>query len=492
MTKKKEEKTIVMAASEVFPFSKTGGLGDVTGALSPALASRGFNVHVVTPLYRAVDCKKWNIPKRGKTISVPISSRIIEAKIYSIEHDGVTVHFIDAPAYFDRDGLYQQAGADYPDNLERFSFFAKAVIEAIVKLKLNPYVIHCHDWQAGLLLPLMRTIYHTEKRISNAATVLTIHNLGYQGTFDVKGWHLTGLPYSLFQHEFLEFHSKINVLKGGIVFADIITTVSPTYAKEILGSKLGYGLSGALKNREDSLFGVLNGIDTKEWNPTIDGHIPANYDASDMSGKKVCKDNLLAEMGLSKSNGPLMGIVSRLVEQKGIGLITPVIEGLLKKGAKLVVLGSGEKKYERRFKKMARQHPNAVAVSIGYDEALAHRIEAGADLFLMPSLYEPCGLNQMYSLAYGTPPVVRATGGLADTVSDFDPDTGKGNGFVFSKITSSAFRTAVSRAIELYSKDKKAWSKMTRNGMNDNYSWGRSAMAYEDIYHKAVKMREHK
>lgn len=491
MTEEDKPLTIVMAAPEAFPYSKTGGLGDVTGALPQALAALGHDVHLFTPLYRGVDRKKWQIPDKGEQIEVAISSRIIEATILTIERELVSVHFVDCPAYFDRDGIYQtESGVDHADNLERFSFFSKSVIEGALKLSLKPDIIHCHDWQTGLIPPLLRNVYREKDHIGDATAVLTIHNLSYQGIFPSRGWHLTGLAWSLFQHEFLEFHSQINLLKGAISFADLITTVSPTYAREIRDKEYGFGLEGMLESRHESLFGVLNGIDTKEWNPATDHRLPANYSVDDMSGKKICKEKLMAKLGLRDSDGPLIGVVSRLVEQKGLHLFAEVAEKILAKGARLALIGTGDAKIEEAFRQIAKNHPKRATCIIGYDDRIAHQIEAGADLFMMPSVFEPCGLNQMYSLAYGTPPLVRATGGLADTVYPFDRATGKGNGFTFTAPTSGALLTAAESAMALYSEEKGAWDIMVKNGMSEDHSWSGSATEYERLYRLAISWRK--
>ncbi|MGK7345936.1 MAG: glycogen synthase GlgA [Candidatus Nitrospinota bacterium M3_3B_026] len=483
---KKRPLTIVMASSEAVPYSKTGGLADVAGALSRALAGLGHNVHLFTPLYGAVNRKSAGIPERGITVKVPISSREVRGRILSAAAGKVKVRFVENDNYYGRRGLYNAPEGDYPDNAERFVFFCRAVLEGIRRLKIRPDVIHVNDWQTSLIPVYMKTLYRDDPAVGRAASLLTIHNLGYQGVFWKLDWHLTGLPWRLFSPGGLEFHDRINFLKGGIVFSDVITTVSETYAKEIMTPELGWGLEETLKGRKEDLRGVLNGIDTKAWSPATDPLIPANYTASDLAGKEVCKKALLEEMGLPPGDEPLMACVSRLASQKGFDLLAPVIERMLDEGARFVLLGSGDRGLEDFFRSLAEARPGSMAVRIGYDEGLAHRIEAGADLFLMPSHYEPCGLNQMYSLAYGTAPVVRATGGLNDTVTDYDPATGKGNGFKFTERTPRALYEKTAFALRLFRENRGAWVKMVKRGMREDHSWSHSAGKYERLYRLAL------
>ncbi|VAX18995.1 Glycogen synthase, ADP-glucose transglucosylase [hydrothermal vent metagenome] len=479
--------TIAFVSSEVAPYSKTGGLADVAGALPKAIARLGHNVHIFTPLHKMVDREKYKIPKRGIALKIPLSARICRGKIVSIEKQGsLNTHFIENDGYYHRDGIYQGADADYEDNAERFIFFCKATLEGIRKLKIKPDIIHVNDWQSSLIPIYLKSVYKDDPLLGSVPSMLTIHNLGYQGRFSKRNWHLTGLDWELFTSGKLEFHGDINFLKGGIEFADIITTVSKTYAKEIQAIEMGHGLGGVLLGRSKDIHGVLNGIDHDLWNPETDKLIPANYSARNLEGKKVCKTKLLEEMGLQASDKPLIAVVSRLADQKGFKLLLAKIGNILDLGTRFVLLGSGDKKMERAFMAVARKRGDDAAVRIGYDEKLAHRIEAGSDIFLMPSLYEPCGLNQMYSLAYGTAPVVRATGGLNDTIINFNPDSGKGNGFKFTKFSSEALYKKTMEAVALFKTDRLKWYKMVVNGMDEDHSWAGSALVYEKLYRNAV------
>jgi starch synthase len=481
---RKKGMTIVFASSEIFPFSKTGGLADVAGALAPALAAAGHEVHLFTPLYRSIDRKKWNIGLRGKKVKVPISARVVEGSLIDYSFGGITIHFVRQDDYFDREGFYTLNGVDHPDNLERFSFFSRGVIEGVRKLGIIPDLYHLNDWQTALIAGLLKGGYATDSAVV-APTLLTIHNLAYQGLFPTRDWHLTGLPWGFYSPRIGEYYGQISLLKSGIATADQITTVSPTYAAEILTPTFGYGLEGILGDRGKALTGVLNGIDPVEWNPAIDPALPANYSVGDMSGKKICRSALLAQSGLTDGGGPVIGAIARLVEQKGLHLAASVIEPFLDRGARLVLLGSGSAEMEKMFTDLAAARPGEVSVTIGYNDALAHQIEGGADLYLMPSLYEPCGLNQMYSLAYGTPPLARATGGLNDTVVPFDPITGQGNGFKFVEPTATALATELDRGVTLYQTDPTGWHRMVENGMNEDHSWKNSADHYIQLYQDA-------
>ncbi len=489
---KKEDKrlTIVFASSEAVPFSKTGGLADVSGALPSALAENGHDVHLFTPLYGTIDKKRFRLGKRGVKVKVAMSSRIVDGEVVSIRNEGVNVHFISNDSYFNRDGLYQtDSGGDYPDNAERFSFFCKAVLSGIKSLEIKPDVIHVNDWQTALVPVYLKTTHDLDPAFRKTASVMSIHNIGYQGLFDSRQWHLTGLDFSLFNPDLLEFHDQISFLKGGVAFSDILTTVSRTYAEEIQTGEYGCGLDGMLSARSKTLTGIVNGIDTKVWNPTTDKLIPANYSSRNLAGKKICRKTLLEKSGLKDNDEPVMGVISRLVEQKGFDLLAPSIDSLLDRGAKLVLLGSGHEGLEKVFRELAHKRPDKVSVTIGYNDRLAHMIEAGCDMFLMPSRYEPCGLNQLYSLGYGTPPVVRATGGLNDTVVNYDIVSGEGNGFKFHAPSPTDFYWKTVEAISLFSSNKDAWHKMVKNGMREDHSWSNSALEYEGRYRQAIALR---
>ncbi len=481
---------ILMAAGEALPYAKTGGLADVVGALSTALAKQGLSVAVFLPLYAQIDTDRFSLKPTGKTISVPLSDRTEEAEILTHEREGVTFYFIRKDPYFARPGLYGTNEGDYPDNAERFIFFSRGVLEGAKQLGLQPDILHCHDWHTGLIPVYLQTLY--ADAFKETASLFTIHNLGYQGIFWHYDWPLLNLPWDYFNYQALEFYEKINFLKGGLIFADTLTTVSPKYSKEIQTAAYGHHLEGVLSRRKKDLYGILNGIDTKEWNPAQDGYLSSQYDSKNLAGKEKCKSSLQKEVGLSvQKETPLFAMITRLTEQKGVDLVAALFEKLMKQPVQIVILGSGEKKYETLFESLAGKYPKQAAVRITYDTGLAHRIEAGADIFLMPSKYEPCGLNQMMSLRYGTVPIVRATGGLENTVVDFDSRTLQGNGFKFKAYTVTAFFRQIQNALSIYS-EKKKWQALIQNGMAGNYSWDASAEKYLKLYHLMIKKREGK
>ena len=468
---------ILMAASECVPLAKTGGLGDVVGALSAVLPGLGAECAVALPAYQSV-MEKVPAEETGIEIPIELGDRTATAKIFKTARAGrAPVYLIRHDPYFHRPEFYGTAQGDYPDNAERFAFFSKAVLE--LAAATGPWdVIHCHDWQSALV-PVLNKL---GGRGARPKTILTIHNLAHQGLFPYSEWPLVGLDASYFQPKYLEFFGRINFLKGGILFADALTTVSRKYAEEILTKEYGCGLEGVLADRRRDLHGILNGVDYSEWNPKGDPHIKKNYGVATLAGKAECKKDLQRVFGLpEKSTPPLLGIVSRLADQKGLDLLLDIIDDLLRMDLQIVVLGAGDQRYQDLLSKLPLAHPDKIAVRIGFDNALAHRIEAGADIFLMPSRYEPCGLNQIYSLKYGTPPVVRATGGLDDTIEDFDPLSGRGNGFKFAEYSGEAFLSAIKRALAVYVNDK-AWKHVIANGMAADFSWERSAREYLDLY----------
>ncbi len=482
---------VLFAASEVAPFAKTGGLADVAGALPRALARLGLDVRVVMPKYRLVDEAWHRLRPTGLSLEVPISGRTETAEVLEGRLDGpggkdpgVPVYLLRADRYYDRDGLYGVAGQDYADNAERFVFFSRAVVELARQGAFRPDLLHCHDWQTGLVPVYLESLYAGDPDVGGAASVFTIHNLGYQGLFWHYDMHLTGLGWELFTPEGIEFWGKISFLKGGLVFADMLTTVSPTYAKEIQAPEMGHGLDGVLRARADRLVGILNGIDYEEWNPSTDPHIAKTYAPRALAGKKACKADLQRTFGLPvEPRVPLFGVVTRLVEQKGCDLLAAILPALVERGAQLVLLGAGDPAYEDLFRNAAARWPAHVGARIAYDNALAHKIEAGADMFLMSSRYEPCGLSQMMSLKYGTVPIVRATGGLEDTVIEADPKQG-GNGFKFREYDAGALLAAVDRALALY-RNARAWQALVRRGMAADYSWDAAARQYLEVYRRA-------
>ena len=480
---------ILFISSEIAPFAKTGGLADVAGSLPGALKELGVDISSILPFYREVHKGKFPISKIIDDLKVPLGKERYSSRIYKTVSDGgVPVYLVEREDMYDRPNLYGDFNGDYYDNLARFTFFSRAVLEFIEKIDISPNIIHCHDWQTGLVPALVSGPYSGSPSLEGVKSVFTIHNIGYQGTFPAEDLSISGLSIPAFFHkEGLEFWGKISLLKAGIVYSDAITTVSPRYAREIKSAEYGMGMEGILNHRKDSLSGILNGVDYRIWNPALDEHIPEKYSAEDIKGKKYCKESVLKEMGLSASmdNQPLVCVVSRLDSQKGIDLIIRALEKLLNMNVGIIIFGSGGKRIEKDLLRASRGNEARMSVKIGFDEGLAHRIIAGADMILIPSRYEPCGLTQMYGLKYGTVPVVRATGGLDDTISEYDPMTGKGNGFKFQAFEPEEFLSAVRRAVELYRR-KDVWKKLMKAGMNADFSWKRSAHSYLKLY-EAIK-----
>jgi len=474
---------VVIAASEMLPFAKTGGLADVIGALPGALDGEGVEVTVFMPLYREVTAGDFDIKATGITVNVAMGNLVIVVGLYKGRHGKAVIYYLRCDEYFDRSYLYGTHEAPYFDNIERFTLFSRGVIEAIMMLGINPDLIHCNDWQTGLIPAYMKTLYSSA--FSNTAAFFTIHNMAYQGVFPASSFDVTGLPYSAYNPEAVEYWGQINLLKSGIVYSDIVTTVSETYSREIQTTEeFGRGLQGVLAERSEQLFGILNGVDYDIWNPQTDKHIAANYSSKDLKGKAICKKALIKEYGLKIRQGePLIGIISRLTDQKGFDLMAEAMEALMELRLGIVILGSGERKYQDLMTKLAKTYKGRFGVKIGFDNALSHRIEAGADFFLMPSRFEPCGLNQFYSLKYGTIPIVRATGGLDDSIGDYKG--GKGNGFKFKKYSAKALTSKVAEAVELF-KDKKAIKALRIKAMTEDYSWKRSAERYHELYKLAI------
>jgi len=472
---------ILFVASEVAPWSKTGGLGDVAAALPDALAARGHAVSIVTPRYGTIDPARLGLAPLHRAVRVKGEATTLwvkkgRAPVYFVEHERL---------FGSRRGLYGDGQHDYPDNAERFAYLARAALALPAALGLRPRIVHVNDWQTGLVPFLLRQEHGDDPALAGARTVFTIHNLAYQGVFPKQVVPALGLPWHVFRWDQMEFHDHLSFLKAGLVFADALTTVSPTYAREILTHQAGHGLDALLRQRARDLTGILNGIDTRDWDPARDRHLVAPFSASDLSGKALAKAALQRELALELSPGvPLLAIVSRLADQKGIDLVMAALPDLLARDVQLAVLGSGRTDWEDALRAAAASHPGRVAVRIGFDEGLAHRIEAGADVFLMPSRFEPCGLNQMYSLRYGTVPVVRAVGGLDDTVEDFD-GASRGTGFKFREYTPAAMMTAVRRALETFS-DRRAWRGIVERGMAQDFSWERSAAGYEALYRRLL------
>jgi len=472
---------VAMVSPEIAPFAKTGGLSDSVGSLARALEQLGLRVSLLMPAYRSVLQSGFPVEDTGVRFTVPISNRQEEGLLLRTKMgSSISVYLIRADKYFDRDYLYGTPDGDYPDNAERFTFFTRATLEV---LKHDPpSILHAHDWQSALAITFLKAQPLLYPELSSTKTVVTVHNLGYQGLFWYLDWHLLNLDWSFFNLRDLEFYGKINFLKGGIVFADAINTVSPNYAEEIKTAEQGFGLEGVFQERAARLCGILNGVDYSLWNPETDQLIATTYSPENLSGKKVCKADLQRSFGLPENPEiPVIGVVSRLTMQKGFDLLEKALDELLSRDVQFVLLGTGDRRYQEFFLQAATKHSGKLAVQIAFDESLAHKVIAGADLFLMPSRYEPCGLTQMYSLKYGTIPVVRATGGLKDTIQEFNAETGKGNGFVFVPYEVADFLAAVDRALRLFSR-KRQWQTLVKNAMAADFSWDKSARVYLNLY----------
>ncbi len=487
---------VLIAASEAVPFAKTGGLADVCGTLPHELRQLGHEVTLILPAYRQVHARGYHLEDCGVTLEVPVGNQSVQGRILRLVHegngDGVSVYFIEQRKYFDRPELYGERGTDYRDNCERFVFFSRAVLEAIRLVELDIEIIHCNDWQTALIPVLLDAEYRCAQGYEVLASLLTIHNLAYQGRF----WHwdmlLTGLDWRYFDWRRLEFYGDLNLLKGGIVYADAVNTVSPTYAKEIQRAPLGCGLEGVLFQRRQDVSGILNGVDYGAWNPADDPHLAQNYDVKSwQQGKAANKARLQQQLGLPvEPQLPLLGIVGRLADQKGIHLVAEIMgHWLPAEPVQWVVLGSGHPKLEEQLRGLAAEFPQRVAVRTEFSEPLAHQIEAGADLFLMPSRYEPCGLNQLYSLKYGTLPLVHATGGLRDTVDNCTEESlvsGTPTGFCFYEFSAAALDGTLRWALQLYRERPAAWRQLVENGMVQDWSWKQSAAEYAALYQKTI------
>jgi len=485
---------ILLATSEAVPFAKTGGLADVCGALPTELARQGHRPAVIMPAYRKIRYCGQPIEPLGIDFIVPIGNRAVTGHLLRSRLPGadVPVYLVQQDQYFDRDELYGAGGKDYIDNCERFVFFSRAVLEAIRLLQLDVDVLHANDWQTGLVPAYLKILYGHVPRYENIASLMTIHNMAFQGQY----WHwdmlLTGLDWKYFNWRQMECHGRLSLLKTGLTFADSINTVSPTYAEEIQRAPLGCGLEGVLQHRRDVLSGILNGIDPQQWDPAADEHLAANYDAgSFVEGKAQNKRALQQELGLPvRADVPLLGFVGRLTEQKGIDLVAEVMQRWVEpEDVQWAILGTGDPKYHEFFETVADRFPDKAAARLEFSNPLAHRIEASADIFLMPSRFEPCGLNQMYSLRYGTVPLVRATGGLADTItdpSDPRPEGPEPNGFSFEEYSPRALSETLRRALDVY-RLPEGWRRLIAAGMAQDWSWARSARRYGELYEKTAE-----
>ncbi|HLF19776.1 MAG TPA: glycogen synthase GlgA [Bacteroidota bacterium] len=486
---------ILFVSSEVDPFAKTGGLADVSSSLPKAIKELGHEIRIMMPRYRFIGERKFKLHDiiRLKDIPIPLGNQAevgnVKSSFISNLKEKVQVYFLDNEKFFGRDGVYQspQSKKDYKDNDERFIFFCRGVLETLKRLGWQPDIIHCNDWQTGLIPPYLKTIYNSDSFYKNIKTVFTIHNMAYQGAFPADSFGKSGLPKSVFKAEGAEAYGKFNFLKAGLFFADTITTVSEKYAREICSSnEFGAGLNGLLESRKKDLKGILNGIDYQMWNPLTDEHINRKYDAKSIEAKNDNKKALCKKFNLTfKESTPVIGAICRLVEQKGFELVLEILEDMLKLDIQYVMVASGERELEKKFEASQKKHPHKVGMFFGFDEELAHLVEAGSDMFLMPSKYEPCGLNQMYSMRYGTLPIVRATGGLDDTVEDYSGN-GKGTGFKFEKYDSKELLKAIHRALKVYQQTDE-WKKVMRNGMQRDFSWEHSAKKYINLYKDLLK-----
>ncbi len=476
---------VLFLASEVFPFAKTGGLADVAGSLPSALKELGVDIMVMVPFYRAAMDSGREFDSALADILIPLGPEQLSCGFLEARNsDGVRILFIEREDLYDRPNLYRGPRGDYYDNLERFALFSWASLIAAKSINFRPDVIHCNDWQTGLVPALLKGPLADDKFFSLASSVFTIHNLGFQGLFPPYKLNFTGLSQKQFYHpEGLEYWGNISLLKAGIVYSDAVTTVSPTYSKEIQYPENGRGMDGILRRRRNSLYGILNGVDYRMWDPSTDPYLPAKYSILHTGPKSICKAGLINKMGLNSIDpqAPVLGMISRLDHNKGLDLLVSVIKNIIEKGGGLVVLGKGEASLEEALKKAMHEYPGRVSARFTVDEPLAHLIIAGSDIFLMPSRYEPCGLTQMYAMRYGTIPVVRRTGGLKDTVSEFDPLSGDGTGVTFGKYEAGAFEEAIDRAFGIYENPASRMA-VVENSMKEDFSWRVSAESYLGLY----------
>ncbi len=475
---------ILFVSSELSPYASTGGLADVASALPKALLRQNVPVQCVMPLYRRVFEGGYAIRDTGIRLNIPLGLRALQAEVWKTEGEEPVIWFIRRDEYFDRRELYSIPERDYEDNFERFVFFQKAVVALMDKAPLSADIVHANDWQTGLIPSFLQYGPQGMGREMREHTVYTIHNLAYQGVFPGLEFSSTNLPFSCFSLDTLEFYGNINCMKGGITMGNRITTVSPRYAREILTPEFGCGLEGVLSNVQDRLVGILNGVDYDVWNPATDSLIAAAFSSDRMEGKMTCKKDLLQAMGLTRADParPVIGMIGRLVDQKGLDLLAEIMPDLMTLDVSFVLLGSGQEMYQQKCQEWQAAWPDRFAVYLGFNNELAHKIEAGSDLFLMPSRFEPCGLNQMYSLKYGTVPIVHAVGGLDDTIEDAGRDPARsGNGFKFNAYTSAMLLQTIQRALAVYAKPD-LWRKVQLRGMTADYSWNTSARAYIKLY----------
>lgn len=481
-----------MISPEVTPFAQTGGLGEVLSALPAALVKLGVEVDVLMPKYRGISADNLDIEDLNVNIEVTLNAKPVSASLWQFQDKrGPRYLFLGCDEYYDREHLYGTPDGDYEDNAERFVFLTRAAIEMALSRNIHYDIFHSHDWQASLVPVYLRTLYAGEPLFDESAAALTIHNLGFQGIFWSLDMPLVGVGWEFFTPRHMEFHGKLNFLKSGIIFSDRVNTVSPGYRDEILTPEYGFGLEGVLQEKGSRLVGILNGVDYTVWNPETDALIAANYGPKDMSGKARCKADLQETASLPvRPETPLVGMVSRLSNQKGIDLLEASIPSLMERGVQLVLLGTGEERYARAFRAIRERYPDQVGIFLSYDYQVAHKMFAGSDMLLVPSRYEPCGINQLYALKYGTVPVVRATGGLRDTVEQYDATKATGTGFVFERADASACLEALMAAVDLFVDKPDAWRALVLRGMGEEFSWDRSAREYLKMYEQALEDRK--
>ncbi len=481
---------ILLAASEGHPFSKTGGLADVMGALPIALAKKHHDVRVILPKYQCVADSGKTIEPLDIEFNIPVGSNSLKGRLAKSNlAEKVPVYLVENSFFFDRDGIYGTHEAEYQDNAERYIFFCRAILESCKALSFYPDIIHLNDWHTGLVPVYLKSEYVHAENFNSTRTLFSIHNLAYQGNYPAQTMKLAGLPDTLFAHDGLEFYNQFSFMKGGLIYADLLSTMSPTYSSEIMTPELGCGMEGLLKHREQDLSGILNGVDYEEWNPESDPRIVANFSSNNIEGKLDCKRDLIKTFSLTVEEGiPIIGMVTRLSEQKGIDLVIEALDEILDLGIAFVLLGTGSPDHETFFQNAMRKYSGKFGVSIEFDETLSHKIIAGSDLFMVPSRYEPCGLTQMYALKYGTIPLVRAVGGLQDTVQEFQVKTGEGSGFKFDQYNKTALIKSLTKGLSTY-QSKSTWKKLMKNAMDKDFGWPRIADQYLRVYQKALRCK---
>lgn len=481
---------ILLVSPEIHPFAKTGGLADIAGALPKALHRLGHDVRTIMPKYKCVNTSQFKIDRLLAEIKAPIGKIKKRGELFAGKLGGaIPSYFIGNDAYYHRDSLYGTSHGDFPDNAERFIFFCRSVLEACKALQFQPDIIHCHDWQTGLIPVYLKTLYAGDAFFKNTRTIFTIHNLGYQGNF----WHfdvpLANLPWELFTPDGVEFYGKFSFLKSGLMYADSLTTVSPTYGKEIRTTEFGFGLDGVLRHRARDLHGILNGADYEEWDPRNDPYIKKQYAPGNLKGKEACREALINLYSLRvDAKSPILCMVTRFSQQKGLDLIMEDVDRIIASGAVFLMLGTGDAGYQIFFTRLSDQHKGKFVCKIGFDEETAHRMIAGSDIILIPSQYEPCGLTQIYGLKYGTIPVARAVGGLQDTVHEFNGKTLRGTGFKFKPFAIEYLLKTIQKAVSVF-KNKPQWRRLMSNAMSQNYSWDLSAKKYSQLYIKTLRSK---